>query len=245
MFFVGCTQPQRTIVYHWQEKQQMIVVLTDGWYSNQGKLYQFEYTQSGWQKTGGSVSVSLGSQGLAWGSGLHPVHQKGVYKREGDKRSPAGIFNIGIVFGYDRLPDSIHDPVHVMNAYDYCVDDPTSSHYNQIVDDRTLSSFDKIILSEPMRRDIHLKNDQLYKLGFVIDHNEDRKPFYGSCIFAHLRTNDHAVTAGCTAMDEKAMKQILLWLNRDRHPVFVLLPRIVYQEKEQEWDLPNLKNMND
>lgn len=241
LFFSSCNHSQKSILYHWQKKQQMIVVITDGWYSNRGKLYKFEYLHSKWHKKGNGVSVSLGSQGLAWGRGLHPFIQEGLYKKEGDKRSPVGMFKIGFAFGY-RNNLSINYPYHVMTQYDYCIDDPTSSQYNQIIDKQNFSLKEKFILSEPMRRDIHFKGDQLYKLGFVIEHNEKNIPHYGSCIFAHLRKNANAVTSGCTAMDEKDMTQILRWLDPDYHPIYVLLPKVVYHQKQQVWNLPSIKN---
>jgi L,D-peptidoglycan transpeptidase YkuD (ErfK/YbiS/YcfS/YnhG family) len=68
----------------------------------------------------------------------------------------------------------------------YCVDVNASPLYNRIVDTRVVGKEAVVGSTEPMRRDIHLNGDQLYKMGFVIEHNSQGTPAAGSCIFAHL-----------------------------------------------------------
>ena len=92
--------------------------------------------------------------------------------------------------------------------------------------------------SERMRLDLAKPGDDRYRLGFVIEHNPRNVAGMGSCIFAHLWGNPDKTTAGCTAMDEAAMQDLLGWLDDARHPLFVLLPRAVYDEYRQAWKLP-------
>ena len=92
--------------------------------------------------------------------------------------------------------------------------------------------------TEPMRRDIHLDGDDVYRLGFVIEHNASGRANAGSCIFAHLWRTPGEPTAGCTAMAADTMDDVLAWLRPDARPVFVLLPRTEYVRLAREWQLP-------
>ena len=62
-----------------------------------------------------------------------------------------------------------------------------------------------------------------YKFGIVVNHNHiDEKgavPGAGSCIFMHIKK---VPTAGCTVMNEKEMKEIILnGLDADKDPLLV------------------------
>ena len=74
----------------------------------------------GWRAAALPIAVTIGSSGLAWGEGLHP-RQSGRLKKEGDGRSPAGVFRVGEAFGYAAsLPIAMQ--YQGMNESDYCVD---------------------------------------------------------------------------------------------------------------------------
>ena len=45
------------------------------------------------------MPITIGRAGAAWGIGLHP-QQLGPRKKEGDGRSPAGVFRIGDTEGF-------------------------------------------------------------------------------------------------------------------------------------------------
>jgi L,D-peptidoglycan transpeptidase YkuD (ErfK/YbiS/YcfS/YnhG family) len=216
--------------------RQLVLVVTADWDANQGTLRTFERGQRGWQPRGDGFAVSIGRAGSAWGIGMHDP-QAGVQKREGDGRSPAGVFAIGTAFGYASEARA-GIPYQAMSEYDYCIDVNESPLYNRIVDARNVERqwIDKS--SEPMRRDLHVNGDQRYKLGFVIDHNPKHLTTKGSCIFAHLWGTPGQTTAGCTAMNERAMRDLLEWLDADAQPVFVLLPYPEYQRLERAWHLP-------
>ncbi|HQV72406.1 MAG: hypothetical protein IPH43_07450 [Xanthomonadales bacterium] len=218
--------------------QQMILVITPDWDSTQASLRRFEQHDGKWQAVSLPHAVVIGKSGAAWGLGLH-APQPGPQKREGDGRAPAGIFSIGPAFGYASSVVTGLD-YHPMTAADYCIDVSDSPLYNQIVDAGKVGAKAIAGSTEPMRRDLHAAGDQRYKLGFVIAHNALRTPGGGSCIFAHLWTNKDSTTAGCTAMAEPVMRELLAWLDPARRPVFVLLPRAEYQRLRQTWRLPDL-----
>jgi D-alanyl-D-alanine dipeptidase len=164
--------------------------------------------ESAWRMVGEPIPVVVG-----W-AGVGP-------KREGDGRSPEGVFDLGPVFGYARqAPPSLLGsalPYLPMSAGAICVDDPASVYYNRIFDPDTLpeavraakdwSSF------ESMRRDL-AHGDDLYKWGVVAGYNQEAEPGSGSCIFLHVWRGPDSPTAGCTAMAEDDLLAVLGWLER-------------------------------
>jgi L,D-peptidoglycan transpeptidase YkuD (ErfK/YbiS/YcfS/YnhG family) len=96
---------------------QLVLVVSDGWDATHAELRRFERSGDGWHQIGKMVPVALGKRGMAWGRGLHSQRPT---KKEGDGRSPAGIFPLGEV--YDGVAK-------------ICVDDPKSADYNRIVDE--------------------------------------------------------------------------------------------------------------
>ncbi|MGN6329605.1 MAG: L,D-transpeptidase family protein [Rhodanobacter sp.] len=223
----------------WHDARQMIVVTTAGWNTDHGTLRTFERRQGRWRQVRGATPVTLGAAGAGWGVGLHPPQRGGPVKREGDNRSPAGVFRIGEAFGYAARAATAM-PYRPLGASDWCVDVSSSPYYNRIVDAQRVGAAAVKGASEPMRRDLHFHGDQRYREGFVIGHNPDASPQKGSCIFAHLWKSPTAATAGCTAMTRDTMQSLLAWLKPQDHPVFVLLPQAEYRRLHAPWQLPAL-----
>lgn len=218
---------------------QLVLVITDDWSSSTGRMQAFEHFKSGWQAVGDIRSVSIGKNGSAWGLGLHQPQSDGPQKREGDGKAPAGVFAIGNAFGSLPTIDS-GLRYRAMDASDWCVDVSGSPLYNRIVSTDEVGVDAVKDSTEPMRRDIHLDGDPVYRKGFIILHNSGNSPGRGSCIFAHLWRAQGVPTAGCTAMPEPAMDKLLAWLDKDKHPLFVLLPESQYQDLHESWQLPEL-----
>ncbi|HEY5802637.1 MAG TPA: L,D-transpeptidase family protein [Lysobacter sp.] len=223
----------------WDDAQQMIVVTTADWDANTGTLQRFERDGGHWRPLGEAAPITVGRSGSAWGVGVHPAQAGEPQKREGDGRAPAGVFRIGTAFGYADSTASGW-PYQAMTASDYCIDVNGSPLYNRIVNAGQVGANAVAGSTEPMRRDLHAGGDQRYKLGFVIEHNPDNQSGAGSCIFAHLWKASGEATAGCTAMAEPEMRQLLAWLDPKRKPVFVLLPKAEYSRVQQAWGLPTL-----
>lgn len=221
----------------WHGSRQLVVVTTDSWSANRGTLRSYQRGKHGWVATGLSVPVTIGKNGAGWGLGLNPPQQGGPVKREGDDRSPAGVFRIDQTFGYAAHVDTAM-PYRALSATDYCVDVSGATHYNQIVDTEVVGAAAVKGSTEPMRRDIHLHGDQRYREGFVIRSNPDAVPQAGSCIFGHLWRSATSPTAGCTAMTPATMLTLLAWLKPEDQPVFVLLPRSEYRRLRLSWQLP-------
>lgn len=242
LLLAACASAPSSNAYRaWTNAEQLVVVTTDDWNSTEGELRRYERAgneaTSPWRETGEATPVMVGRAGSAWGIGLHPTPSSGPRKREGDGRAPAGIFALGTAFGYaGSAATSL--PYQGMTASDYCIDVPDSPLYNRIVDAREVGEQAVAGSTEPMRRDLHANGDQRYRLGFVIEHNPRAQPGAGSCIFAHLWKAPGEPTAGCTAMADGAMQQLLGWLDPRRRPVFVLLPQPEYQRLRSRWTLP-------
>jgi len=220
--------------------RQLVVVTSAGWDATEGSLRRFERNGGGnWRQAGDAVPVMLGRSGSAWGLGLHGEPGDGPRKREGDGRAPAGVFGIGTAFGYADGADTAL-PYAAMDAGDWCIDVADSPLYNRIVNTGDVGADAIAGSTEPMRRDLHADGDVRYKLGFVVEHNAAATPDGGSCIFAHLWRKPGEATAGCTAMAEPAMQELLAWLDAERQPLFVLLPDDAYGELQGRWQLPRL-----
>jgi L,D-peptidoglycan transpeptidase YkuD (ErfK/YbiS/YcfS/YnhG family) len=222
----------------WSDARQLVLVTTSDWNADHGVLQTFAMSEGGWQPAADAIPVTIGREGSAWGIGLHPA-QPGPQKREGDGRSPAGVFRIGNAFGYaDSAKTALQ--YDAMTSTDYCIDVSDSPLYNRIVDKRVVGDKATEGTTEPMRRDIHVDGDHRYKLGFIIEHNSRGVAGLGSCIFAHIWKASGVPTAGCTAMDEGVMRALLTWVDAQQHPIFVLLPRQEYARLQAAWRMPEI-----
>jgi len=199
--------------------KQIIAVTTKDWSSSSGTLQRYIKKADKWYRVGKSLQVKIGRNGLGWGIGLHKIPKDGSpIKREGDGKAPAGLFWLKQGFGYAAFPISY--PYKVYKETDHCVDDVNSKYYNQIVDsskiERDYKSFE------------HMKFPKnFYKYGIVVDHNAKAKRGAGSCIFIHIK---NIPTAGCTVMSEEEMKEILRWLEYDKHPLLIQAPKGVIEK---------------
>lgn len=223
----------------WQNARQLVLVTTADWHVDHGELRAFERRGDAWEEVVAPAPVIIGKNGAGWGLGLNAPQTGGPVKREGDNRSPAGVFRIGEAFGYAAHAATAL-PYRALSATDWCMDVSGTAQYNRIVDANVVGADAVKGSSEPMRRDLHADGDQRYRLGFVIEHNEQAAPQGGSCIFAHLWKSAAGATAGCTAMTPALMQELLAWLKPQDHPVFVLLPQAEYERLRASWQLPAL-----
>ena len=217
--------------------RQLVLVTTPGWDAPAGELRTYERAGDAWREVGRARAVTIGRAGAAWGLGLHAAQPDGPRKREGDGRSPAGIFAIGDAFGYaERIGTGLD--YQGMTGSDWCVDVSESPLYNRIVDTKDVGVAAVQGSTEPMRRDLHADGDQRYRIGFVVEHNAGGEKMGGSCIFAHVWKAPGHPTAGCTAMSDEDMQGLLRWLDKRKAPRFVLLPQFEYERLKGAWRLP-------
>ena len=132
-------------------------------------------------------------------------------KREGDGKSPSGIFPLGMAFGY--APSVVTKmPYRQVTDDDFWVDDVNSEDYNKWVKGKpNAASWEK------MKRD-----DDQYKYGLVIEYN--RHPIIkgkGSAIFLHIWKGGES-TVGCVSMPEEKVLKILGWLDPAKKPLIIM-----------------------
>ena len=220
------------------ESRQMVLSVSAGWDQTRAILQPYERSSKDapWAPVGAPVEASLGRAGLAWGRGLHPAGLTGPEKREGDGKSPAGVFDLRVVTGYAKTaPPGTRMPYRQASLTLRCVDDVGSSHYNRLADEaRTRKDWSS---AEDMRR-----RDDRYRLLVWVGHNDAPVvPGGGSCIFLHLRSGPGATIAGCTAFEPEPMERLLRWLGPAARPVLVQLPYAEHRARAAAWGLPEAR----
>jgi L,D-peptidoglycan transpeptidase YkuD (ErfK/YbiS/YcfS/YnhG family) len=218
---------------------QLIVVTTPDWNAVDGRLqmYQRSSADGPWQAAGGPIAIVIGKGGMAWGIGVDPLDAArgpaDPVKREGDHKSPAGIFRLGDAFGYaPREPDGWKLRYLPITPSTQCVDDPQSQFYNQILDSSAVAVDWKS--AEHMR-----DAGEAYRWGLVVDQNpRPAHPRGGSCVFMHIWGGAGMGTEGCTAMPESQIEAVLAWLRPHANPLLVQMPLREYQQTARYLHLP-------
>lgn len=217
---------------------QMILVIAPNWDDLHTRIYLCDKKQGKWHIQANFPAV-CGKKGMAWGIGIFPENTRNLtpVKKEGDLKSPAGLFQLGECMGYaPKLEYNTNLQYRRLTETVQGVDDPQSKFYNRIVDTKSFQDTSQIDWKsfEKMKR-----ADDYYKWLFVINHNPANLPGAGSLIFLHLWKNENSGTAGCTAVGEPTMIEILKWLNT-QNPILVQLPHELYLKYRKDWDLPTV-----
>ncbi len=214
-----------------RQTTQLVTAIVDDWSSTHARVALWQRTAAGWQRVGEPWPAVIGSTGAAWGVGLQPAQRDGPTKREGDRKSPAGVFALRGSYGYaDAAPHGWRMP-YARSTDLLCVDDPASDRYARIVDIKQVAS--DWASAEQMRRP-----DALYTWVVDVAHNPDATPGLGSCIFLHVWSGPDSATVGCTAMEQATLAALLGRLDPAAHPLYVLLPRAEYTAVAAAWGLP-------
>ncbi len=179
---------------------QFVLVLTGKPGQFKAEVHCMEKSNGVWQFAMPPMSASVGRNGIA------DIGEK----REGDGMSPAGVFPIGLAFGYDE-ECATKMPYRQMFADDIWVDDPAAADYNRLtkVADSMAKSY------EFMRR-----RDELYRQGLVVEYNT--KPVvagHGSAIFIHFWGRAFNSTSGCLGLPKKHLQTLLGFLDPAKKPL--------------------------
>src|SRR3954452_13783714 len=215
---------------------QLIVAIAPTWNSMRGELGLFERPHNReWRSVAGPFPVLFGKNGLAWGMGVAGQNEPGLRKQERDGRAPAGVFEIGQVFGYaPHLPPGADYPYHQVTEADIWSDDPRSPNYN------------RHIVIDPKNPPDNYSHEKMRAADFAyewlveIRHNSDPPvPGAGSAIFFHIRRGVNRPTTGCTTMAKANLVKMITWLRAQRHPCYPLLPAGEYENEWRAWNLPS------
>ena len=183
--------------------EQLLVVIAEGKETSRARLYLLERGDGGWEPGGGALPVMIGRNGFA---------APGA-KREGDAKTPAGLFALEFVFGSAPSAASAM-PYRQATSDDLWVDDPDSPDYNCWVKKGATraASFEQMMSSS-----------QHYRHGIVIGYN--RKPVVkgaGSAIFIHVWSGEGGSTAGCVSLDEADLVGLIGRLDPARKPMILM-----------------------
>lgn len=126
-------------------------------------------------------------------------------KKEGDKRTPCGTFNLGIAFGTHLNIDTNLKYIK-LNKNLYWVDDTNSFYYNQLVDITKVQK-DWVTAEHLIEYPVQ------YEYGIEIKTNPNNEKGKGSAIFLHCSNNKP--TAGCIAIKRDKMEQLLKLIDKD------------------------------
>ena len=134
------------------------------------------------------------------------VGRNGMGKvRQGDKKTPVGVFSVLTAYGIKSNPGTKLDYVDVTDDIWCCA---CEKYYNQIIS------------AKETGHACHGKGEHMveyspdYNYGMFIDYNKERTLGRGAAIFIHC-TGCIPSTAGCVAMPEPDMKYILQHSDRN------------------------------
>jgi L,D-peptidoglycan transpeptidase YkuD (ErfK/YbiS/YcfS/YnhG family) len=183
--------------------RQLIVVFNHSPYDSSAILVALEKVNNIWNMVATPVIAGIGRNGFA-----NPGE-----KREGDLKSPSGLFRLGQLFCYDNSVTT-KMPFIQTTARDKWIDDPKSPDYNRhIRGETTAKSWENM----------KLKSNEYYYC-MVIEYN-----FYpvvkgmGSAIFLHLSLGENPNSgAGCVIIRQKDMEWLLKWMTQESNPSILM-----------------------
>jgi L,D-peptidoglycan transpeptidase YkuD (ErfK/YbiS/YcfS/YnhG family) len=122
-------------------------------------------------------------------------------KREGDGGTPRGSFRLKRLWwraGRHPRPATALPVQRIMPDDGWC-EDPADRHYNRRIKVPPKSKADRLA-----------RKDNLYDFIVELDHNtRPRIAGRGSAVFIHVARPGFAPTAGCVALDIKALRRLL------------------------------------
>jgi L,D-peptidoglycan transpeptidase YkuD (ErfK/YbiS/YcfS/YnhG family) len=186
------------------KSRQVLLVTTDtSFFFTEQKIYVAEKQAGKWVIILEPFNAVIGKNGFALSG----------EKREGDGKTPSGIYSLKMTFGYD---ESIKTkmPYRQALADDLWIDDVNADDYNRWVKKGATQAKSY----EKMKRD-----DNLYKYGIVIEYNTNPVvKGLGSAIFFHVWGGADITTEGCVAVSEENIIKILEWLDQKAEPLIIM-----------------------
>ena len=121
--------------------------------------------------------------------------------REGDGKTPVGVFRFVKAFGILENPGAKIEYTQVDES-DYWVDDSGSKYYNQFIEN------DKVE-SDWMSAEHILEYGESYHYVLATSFNIEGIPGVGSAVFLHCTSAYAEATAGCVAIPEVYMREVI------------------------------------
>ena len=184
--------------------EQIVLVTNENGKSIDVIIQLFEKINGQWVEKFTKTKGTIGRNGFA----------RYKEKVEGDGKTPTGIFYLGPVFSYPGHKISTKMKYWEAGENDYWIDDKKSNQYNRWVTSDVNPAPN--VSCEPMKR-----TDDKYKYGVAIQYNMDQIKGKGSVIVVHVLIKPGLETAGCIAIPEKELIQIIGWLDPAKKPTLI------------------------
>lgn len=137
-----------------------------------------------YKRDGGAYAGLVGKTGTA------------TKKREGDGKTPRGVYWMRGGFGTSKNPGLKHQRYTKVTKKTVWVDSSASKYYNTM---RPSGKSEKLYQRGP------------YRHAQVIGYNEKRAKGKGSAIFLHRRTSASNYTMGCVAVYDSSLVKLMKW----------------------------------
>ncbi|WP_395048661.1 L,D-transpeptidase [Flavobacterium sp.] len=182
--------------------RQLLVVYNEKPESFTAVFVALEKKNNKWVVKQNPIEAGIGKNGFALPN----------EKKEGDGKSPTGIFKLGKLFSYEKQANTLLENQQTTKE-DKWIDDVNSPDYNKHINGFTdAKSFENLLL-----------NTDVYKYCTVIEYNTN--PVVkgkGSAIFFHLALKPESFTSGCVAIKEEYMKLMVNWLDPKQNPTIIM-----------------------
>ena len=180
---------------------QVVVVNAPRYGATTAPLTAYHRDCDGWRRAFGPWPAHVGTRGVA------PPGEK----REGDGRTPSGVYGFDFFFGVASDPGVKFPYRRVTSRSIVWDDDPASPRYNTWVD---------LDVQEAGQEPEPMYVSPSYDHGAVIAYNPTRTPGLGSAIFLHVSTG--GPTAGCVSLPAGQLVELLRWLEPAQSPRIVI-----------------------
>ena len=180
---------------------QVLIVTTPRYGATTATLTAYQREGSGWRQAFGPWTAHVGTRGVA------PPGEK----REGDGRTPSGVYGFDFFFGVAADPGVRFPYRRVTSRSIVWDDDPVSPRYNTWVD---------LDVQEAGKEPEPMYVSPAYDHGAVITYNPTRTPGLGSAIFLHVSTG--GPTAGCVSLPAGQLVDVLRWLAPAENPRIII-----------------------
>jgi L,D-peptidoglycan transpeptidase YkuD (ErfK/YbiS/YcfS/YnhG family) len=170
---------------------QVISVVGVG--GSKAKMDVWQRGATGWQPIGVGIPANIGANGMA------------AQTHDGNMATPMGVFTLDFAFGTAPNPGGGLQYVQVGSDHWWDGDMKSPTYNTMQVCKKAQCPFD----TDPRSGTENLNIPQ-YKHAVVMGVNKARVPGNGGAFFVH--TTDGGPTAGCVAIDDATLVQIIRWL---------------------------------
>lgn len=203
------------------ESEQVVLVTASSWRATVGTVQVFEKKNKSWSATQNAVKANLGYGGLVPGN----------KRQQGTGTTPTGTYAFTSAFGIKSDPGTKLSYIKVDNndAWTYNPKFPSTYNIFQTANKNWSSYGNYVEVLSTYRKqynyvavlDFNLPAGKITKGANGINRtDQSANTSRGGGIFLHV--SNGTKTAGCIAISEGAMKEILEWLDPKKNPVIVI-----------------------